>query len=245
MPRVGIIVASGLYALLLHRFLSSRARWWSCLGMAGAPPPPGTPGILRARAVRDGVRADSEDAGGCRLVSDRPALDAGLTLRYALTHPPRVHARLLTNSSTACSTHDWLQHVRSGAYKLIAAVRRDGVSLGLVAVHSKNARRVALEYQRALCANFRAPLFRAESASGSPVMFHCASLSRYPFPFPELVGGERAKGEPAPDMIWGRRRARYSSPAAVAEVARLRLDSCLHVEVQVIVMNRKKTKGAW
>lgn len=168
LPSYEVHTGRGPYALLLHGFLSSRAQWLPNLdalatvcrpvvvelfghGRSPAPPHPHDYAPERYVAAFERMR---ETLGIADWFLIGQSLGAGLTLRYALTYPARVRAHLLTNSSTAFSTHDWLQQVRPGTDKLIAAVRRDGAAaLARVAVHPKNARRVAPEYKRALCAD--------------------------------------------------------------------------------------------
>ena len=168
LPSYEVHAGRGPYALLLHGFLSSRAQWLPNLdalatvcrpvvvelfghGRSPAPPHPHDYAPERYVAAFERIR---ERLGIADWFLIGQSLGAGLTLRYALTHPARTRAHLLTNSSTAFSTHDWLQQVRPGTDKLIAAVRRDGAAaLDRVAVHPKNARRVAPEYKRALCAD--------------------------------------------------------------------------------------------
>ncbi len=58
----------------------------------------------------------------------------------------------MTNSSTAFSSMDWVQEVRPEADKPIALVKRDGAAaLERIAVHPKNARRLAPELRQGLC----------------------------------------------------------------------------------------------
>lgn len=168
LPSYEVYAGRGSYALLLHGFLSSRAQWLPNLdalatvcrpvvvelfghGRSPAPPHPHDYVPEQYVAAFERIR---ETLGTADWFLIGQSLGAGLTLRYALKYPARVRAHLLTNSSTAFSTHDWLQQVRPGTDKLIAAVRRDGAAaLDRVAVHPKNARRVAPEYKRALCAD--------------------------------------------------------------------------------------------
>ena len=168
LPSYEVHAGRGPYALLLHGFLSSRAQWLPNLdalaavcrpvvvelfghGRSPAPPHPEDYAPERYVAAFERIR---QTLGIADWFLIGQSLGAGLTLRYALTHPARVRAHLLTNSSTAFSTHDWLRQVRPSTDKLIAAVRRDGAAaLDRVAVHPKNARRVAPEYHRALCAD--------------------------------------------------------------------------------------------
>lgn len=168
LPHYEVRAGRGPHALLLHGFLSSRAQWLPNLdalatvcrpvvvelfghGRSPAPAAPRAYTPQRYIEVFERIR-ETLDIHDWFLIG--VSLGAGLTLRYALAHPERVRAHLLTNSSTAFSTLDWLQQVRPATDKLIEAVRRDGVAaLERVAVHPKNARRVAPEYQRALCAD--------------------------------------------------------------------------------------------
>ncbi len=167
LPYYEVRAGRGPYALMLHGFLSSRAQWLPNLealapvcrpvvvelfghGRSPAPHDPDEYAPERYVAAFERIR---EALGVADWFVIGQSLGAGLTLRYALAHPDRVRAHLVTNSSTAFSTLDWVREVRPGTEKLIALAKREGAAaLERSAVHPKNARRLAPEFKQALCA---------------------------------------------------------------------------------------------
>ena len=181
LPYYEVREGKGPYVLLVHGFLSSRAQWLPNLDAFstvcrpvivelfghGRSPAPKDPAdyaperyVMAFEHIREKLRVDRWFVIG-------QSLGAGLTLRYVLAHPSRVLAHLLTNSSTAFSNKKWVQEVRPGTEKLIAAVKRDGAAaLERVAVHPKKARRIAPRFKEALCtdAKLHDPLGAAYTA---------------------------------------------------------------------------------
>ena len=166
LPYYEVREGNGPYTLMLHGFLSSRAQWLPNLDALstvcrpvivelfghGRSPSPQKPEdytpekyVAAFEEIRKALSVEQWFVIG-------QSLGAGLTLRYVLAHPDRVTAHLLTNSSTAFSDMEWLKSVRPGTDKLISLAKRDGAtSLEKVAVHPKNARRLAPEFKQALC----------------------------------------------------------------------------------------------
>ena len=166
LPYYEVRAGRGPYALMLHGFLSSRAQWLPNLEALstvcrpvvvelfghGRSPAPDDPHEYAPERYVEAFEHIRETLGVADWFVIGQSLGAGLTLRYALAHPNRVLAHLVTNSSTAFSSMDWVQEIRPGTDKLIALAKRDGAAaLERIAVHPKNARRLAPEFKQALC----------------------------------------------------------------------------------------------
>ena len=169
-PYYEVREGKGPYALMVHGFLSSRAQWLPNLealstvcrpvivelfghGRSPVPKEPYEYAPERYVAAFERIRAE---LGLEQWFVIGQSLGAGLTLRYALSHPDCVIAHVLTNSSTAFSTMDWVQEVRPGTDKMIALAKRDGAAaLEKAAVHPKHARRLAPKFKQALCTDAR------------------------------------------------------------------------------------------
>ena len=181
LPYYEVREGQGPYALMLHGFLSSRAQWLPNLEALsivcrpvivelfghGRSPAPQDPHAYAPERYVEAFEHIREALGVEHWFVIGQSLGAGLTLRYALAHPDRVLAHLVTNSSTAFSSVEWVQEVRPGTDKLIALVKRDGAAaLERIAVHPKNARRLAPEFKQALCmdATLHDPLGAAYTA---------------------------------------------------------------------------------
>ena len=82
------------------------------------------------------------------------SLGAGLTIRYALTHPDRVRAHLFTNSSSgfadATQTHAWRQGADLSAAKILAGGRP---AMERIPVHPRHARKLPPAIYQALLAD--------------------------------------------------------------------------------------------
>ena len=166
LPYYEVHPGEGPYALFVHGFLSSRAQWLPNLdrlstvcrpvvvelfGHGRSTSPAEPEGYLPDKYLLafEEIRAN---LGASHWFLIGQSLGAGLTLRYALQHPARVVAHVLTNSSTAFSDQEWLDSVRPGTDRMIElAKRKDRGVLERIAVHPKNARHLAVKYKQALC----------------------------------------------------------------------------------------------
>ena len=115
----------GLYLLLVHGFLSSRAQWIlnleelsafcrpvvvELLGHARSPTPD-DPAAYAPESYVAEFEAIRAILGAERWLLCGQSLGAALTLRYALDHPDRVIAQVFTNSNSALASHDWAKRV--------------------------------------------------------------------------------------------------------------------------------------
>ena len=115
LPYYDVHPGKGPYALFVHGFLSSRAQWLPNLdrlstvcrpvvvelfghGRSTAPTEPEGYSPDKYLLAFEEIRAN---LGANHWFVIGQSLGAGLTLRYALQHPARVVAHVLTNSSTA------------------------------------------------------------------------------------------------------------------------------------------------
>ena len=166
LPYYEVRDGQGPYALMLHGFLSSRAQWLPNIEVLsevcrpvivelfghGRSPSPETPEEYVPERYVEAFEEIRKTLGVEQWFVIGQSLGAGLTLRYVLAHPDQVIAHLLTNSSTAFSDLGWLESVRPGTDKMVKLAERDGTDvLEKVAVHPKNARRLAPEFKQALC----------------------------------------------------------------------------------------------
>ena len=80
------------------------------------------------------------------------SLGAGLTLYYALGHPSRVRAHLMTNSATAFGDAAWVATHRPMFDEIVSAVDREGrAALERLPIHPRQARRMPDAIKRKLC----------------------------------------------------------------------------------------------
>ncbi|MEM7189993.1 MAG: alpha/beta fold hydrolase, partial [Pseudomonadota bacterium] len=100
------------YLVLLHGFLSSRAQWAANLGRLsefcrpvtvellghGRSASPSDPAAYSPTAYVDSLEQIRAEIGADRWFLCGQSFGAGLTLRYALTHPERVIGQAFTNS---------------------------------------------------------------------------------------------------------------------------------------------------
>ena len=140
LPYYEVRAGQGPYALMLHGFLSSRAQWLPNLEALstvcrpvvvelfghGRSPAPDDPYEYAPERYVEAFERIREALGVADWFVIGQSLGAGLTLRYVLAHPDRVLAHLVTNSSTAFSSMDWVREIRPGTDKLIALAKREG-----------------------------------------------------------------------------------------------------------------------
>jgi len=159
---------SGPCLLLVHGFLCSRAQWlWNLPALArvcrpvtvelwghGRSP---SPGSAAPYSPDQYVRAfeDIRTALGCDdWLLLGYSLGAGLTIRYALTHPDRVRAHMFTNSSSGFADADqveaWHRGADASAAKILAGGR---ASMERIAVHPRHANKLPAPIYQALLAD--------------------------------------------------------------------------------------------
>jgi pimeloyl-ACP methyl ester carboxylesterase len=107
----------GPHLLLVHGFLSSRAQWRPNLAALkqhvrpvivelwghGRSPAPEDPAAYRVTSYIDAFEAIRRDLGVDRWLVCGQSFGAGLTIRYAHSHPAQVIGQIFTNSVSALS----------------------------------------------------------------------------------------------------------------------------------------------
>jgi len=159
---------NGPFLLLVHGFLSSPSQWLLNLaGLArccrpvtvslwghGDAPAPEAPQDYEPAAYVAGFEQIRTALGAERWFILGYSLGAGLTIRYALTHPERVIGHIFTNSTSALAdaarSAEWRDAAEESAQRIIevghAAMER-------IAVHPRHARKLPAPVFEALCAD--------------------------------------------------------------------------------------------
>lgn len=160
----------GPHLLLVHGFLTGPAQWRANLpglaehftpvtvslwGHAGAPSPTeleayDPQAYVRAfETVRDDLGIDTWWLLGY-------SLGAGLTIRYALTHPHRVLAHAFTNSTSAMADEAQQRAWEDNAEVSAARIETGGrAAMERIPVHPCHARKLPADVYQALCADAR------------------------------------------------------------------------------------------
>lgn len=156
--------------LLVHGFLSSPSQWLlnlsslarhcrpvtvSLWGHGGAPTPESPDAYHPAAYVAEFERIRAELGVGRWFVLGY-SLGAGLTIRYALTHPEHVIGHLFTNSTSALADAARIAEWRAGAAESAERIRAGGRgAMERIPVHPRHARRLPAPVFEALCADAR------------------------------------------------------------------------------------------
>ena len=149
--------------LLVHGFLSSRAQWRPNLAALkqyvrpvivelwghGRSPAPEDPEAYRVTSYIDAFEAIRRDLGVDRWLVCGQSFGAGLTIRYAHSHPAQVIGQIFTNSVSALSAPGERE---GGADKMMAradALERGGrAAIEALPFHPRYATRFASEVKR-------------------------------------------------------------------------------------------------
>lgn len=133
----------GPYALVVHGALASRSYWADnvpalaevCRPVVvelwghGRSPSPADPDRYQWESYAAEFERIRRELGADRWFTIGQSLGAGLLLRYGLTHPERVMAQVITNSSSAFSPPEtWGRRRASGRPGFLESIRRDGMS---------------------------------------------------------------------------------------------------------------------
>jgi pimeloyl-ACP methyl ester carboxylesterase len=155
----------GPYLLLAHGFLMSRAQWLPNLpalshvcrpvvvellghGRSSAPSDAGSYHPDTYVAAFDHIR---RSLGAQRWWMCGYSLGAGLTIRYALTHPDRVFGHAFTNSTSAFADVDQTESWKNGAEEAAARIESGGVdAIERMPVHPRHAKRLPKDLYDAL-----------------------------------------------------------------------------------------------
>ncbi|TJZ90926.1 alpha/beta fold hydrolase [Paracoccus gahaiensis] len=152
--------------LLLHGFLSSRNHWqpnaalsrqFRCIRVElpghGLSPAPDEAAAYHPDALVASLEAVRRDLGIDRWFMCGASFGAGLTLRYALTHPTRVIAQAFTNANAALRP-DWTGEMLTAHEQRIDDVARHGrAALRRFPYHPAHARRFPPELRATLAAD--------------------------------------------------------------------------------------------
>jgi len=155
----------GPHLLLVHGFLMSRAQWRNNLaalsgvcrpvvvelwGHGRSPAPEDTAPYHPDSYVEafDAIRAD---LGIERWWLCGYSLGAGLTIRYALTHPHRVYGHAFTNSTSAFAEPEQTDTWQRGAAAAAQSIVAGGIAaIERMPVHPRHAKRLAPDLYAAL-----------------------------------------------------------------------------------------------
>ena len=156
----------GPHLLLVHGFLTGPAQWdanvpalardctpvtVSLWGHAGAPSP-GDPEPYQPEGYVAAFERIRQRLGAERWFLLGYSLGAGLTIRYTLTHPERVHGHAFTNSTSAMADAAQRRAWREGADASAASIRDGGhPAMEKIPVHPRHARRLPPVLYDALC----------------------------------------------------------------------------------------------
>jgi len=168
LPHYDVLPGQGPHLLLVHGMLSSRSQWRPNLpalsrvcrpvvlelyGHGRSPAPDAIEAYHPDRYVEAFERIRNE-LGVERWFVLGQSLGGALALRYALTHPERVIAQLLTNTSSAFAGRTWRSELEPGMDALQRAVTKHGAAaLERMPIHPSQARWLDPEQKAALVAD--------------------------------------------------------------------------------------------
>jgi len=189
LPHYEVVPGRGPHLLLVHGMLSSRSQWRPNLaalsgvctpvvlelyGHGRSPAPASLAAYHPDRYVEAFERIRGE-LGAERWFVLGQSLGGALTLRYALTHPDRVIAQLLTNTSSAFSPPEWGSGLEPAMRALQRAVSEQGAAaLERMPVHPSQARRLAPKLKAALVADATDHDPQGIALSGRGTVVHAA-----------------------------------------------------------------------
>ena len=161
---------TGPFLLLVHGFLSSRSQWLLNLEALATGCRPVTvelfghhlsPSPTDPRCFQPDYYVRCFESIRSRLGIDRwfvlgYSLGAGLTLRYAFTHPERVHGHLFTNSTSGLADLERQASFRAGAADAARRIREGGLeATEKIPVHPRHGRRLPKPVYEALVEDAR------------------------------------------------------------------------------------------
>lgn len=131
---------NGPFLLLVHGFLCSRALWMLNIDALseiaqpvivelfghGRSPAPETGAAYRPQAYIEVFEKIRERLGASEWLLCGQSLGAGITLRYALTHPERIIAQVFTNSISALGERDNADRAQKIAKEVQKIILVDG-----------------------------------------------------------------------------------------------------------------------
>ncbi|MFN0030422.1 MAG: alpha/beta fold hydrolase [Acidimicrobiales bacterium] len=171
-PRLNRVIheGQGPYALLVHGALGSRSYWaanvWALAEVCrpvvvelwghGRSPSPTEASWYAPQAYIEQFELLRQELNVSAWVTIGQSMGAALTLRYGLTHPERVLAQVITNSSSAFSQPDaWRRTQLETATPLAEKVERRGAQILVDSwVNPGRSKRVPPEIRELLAAEF-------------------------------------------------------------------------------------------
>ncbi len=171
-PRLNRVIHDGRgpYALLVHGALGSRSYWAGNVAALaevcrpvvvelwghGRSPSPADPTHYGPDAYVEQFELLRHELGVSNWVTIGQSMGAALTLRYGLTHPERVLAQVVTNSSSAFSLPEvWRQTQLETANPLAETVERRGAQILVDSwVNPGRSKRVPAPIRELLAAEF-------------------------------------------------------------------------------------------
>ncbi len=168
LPYYQVHGSRGPYLLMVHGMLSSRAQWRpniAALSRVCRPvllelwgharsPAPDDPAAYHPDAYVAAFERIREILGVERWFVCGQSFGAGLTLRYALTHPERIVAQIFTNSLSALADAEGVARYRANAEDRAQLVLSQGAKgLEKIPVHPIHARRMPKEVRDEMLAD--------------------------------------------------------------------------------------------
>jgi pimeloyl-ACP methyl ester carboxylesterase len=152
----------GPHLLLVHGFLSSRAQWRPNLAALkrhvrpvivelwghGRSPVPEDPAAYRVTSYIDAFEAIRRDLGADRWLVCGQSFGAGLTIRYAHSHPAHVIGQIFTNSVSALSAPGEREDGADQMARADALERGGRAAIEALCFHPRFATRFANEVKR-------------------------------------------------------------------------------------------------
>ena len=157
LPHFEVHPGRGPFVLLVHGIISSREQWCLNLGALsevcspvvvelfghGRSPAPDELAAYHPDRYIDAFEQIRAGLGQERWIALGQSLGAALTLRYALHHPARVAAHILTNSSSAFAEPAWEERFKPAMEALLRDVEREGAAaLERMPIHPRHGRRL-------------------------------------------------------------------------------------------------------
>lgn len=210
----------GPHLLLVHGFLCSSAQWlWNLSALSevcrpvtvelwghGSSPAPSDPPCYAPDRFVDEFERIRRELGAGRWFLLGYSLGAGLTIRYALTHPDRVAGHVFTNSTSGLADVEqirlWRDDAEASAQRIIAGGR---TATERIPVHPRHARRLPAPLRKALVAD-------AQRLDPTGI----ANILRYTNPNVSVRAQAHENTRPAL-LVCGTREKRFAPHRAFAE----------------------------
>jgi 2-succinyl-6-hydroxy-2,4-cyclohexadiene-1-carboxylate synthase len=164
-PYFEVHPGNGPYLLLVHGLLSSRAQWMlniealakvtrpvivELLGH-GRSPAPESPAAYRPAGYVEAFENIRKRLGISAWLLCGQSLGAGLTLRYALNHPERIIAHVITNSTSSFREVNYMEEVKNSTADYAEKLLEQGLEgIKKIPVHPANARKLRADVKAAL-----------------------------------------------------------------------------------------------